>query len=67
MSSWVIGAIETTWKVSERRKGFIIWRQHLPMQINGGGKIGIVAQNIDTRNTSDMAKNSKKGENVLHM
>ena len=67
MSSWVIGVIKITWKLSERGKWSIIWRHHLPKQRNGGGQIGIAVQNIDTSNTSDMATNAEKSENVLHM
>ena len=58
--SWVIEVIEITWRNPERIKGSIIWRQHLPMQRNGGGQIGIVVQNMDTSNTSTMAKIAKQ-------
>ena len=36
------------------------------MKRNGGFQIGIVVQNIDTRNTSAVGK-TQKNENVLHM
>ena len=42
------------------KKTTIIWRQHLPMQRNLGGQIGVVVQNLDTRNTYTVTKNAKK-------
>ena len=59
MSSWVIWLIEINFKPPEIRNRSIIWRQHLTMQINGGGQIGIVVQNIDTSNTSAVEKKEK--------
>ena len=67
MSSWLIVVIEITWKVSEKRKMSINWRQQLTMQRCGVSKIGIVVQNIDASNKSAVATNAKKSENVLHM
>ena len=40
---------------------------HMLMQINGRDQISIVVQNIDAGNTSAVATNAKKSENVLHM
>ena len=37
------------------------------MQRNGGVQIGIVVQNLYTRNTSDEAKNSKEWEGNAHV
>ena len=59
--------INKTWKVSYIKESSIIWRQKFPVQRNGGVKIGIVVENIDTRNTFAGATKAKKSENVLHM
>ena len=59
MSSWLIEVIEITWRVSEIIKVSIIWRQHVPIKINGGGQIGIEVQNMDAINTSAVAKMGK--------
>ena len=51
MSSWVIKVIEITWRLSKRKKRSNLRRKHLLRQINGGGKIRVVVQNIYTINT----------------
>ena len=51
--------IKISCKVSEIKKMSIIWRHHLGMQINRESRNGIIVQNINTRNTSDMAKIQK--------
>ena len=60
MSSWVIGVINIIRRVSGIIKGFITWRQNLPMQRNVEGQIGIVVQNKHTNSTSAIAKTAKK-------
>ena len=46
-------------KVSKIVKRSIIWRMHLPMQINGEVQNGIEAQAIDTRNTIVLQQGNK--------